>query len=62
LASMVSDNEMESSSSLYCPSPGGPNLTGGVHGGRPGSEYGGSEYGGSEYGGDDGSHFFSMNS
>ncbi|KAF9911801.1 hypothetical protein EC991_002103 [Linnemannia zychae] len=62
LASMVSDNEMESSSSLYCPSPGGPNLTSGVHGGRTGSEYGGSEYGGSEYGGDDGSHFFSMSS
>ncbi|KAF9337306.1 hypothetical protein BGZ91_009544 [Linnemannia elongata] len=62
LASMVSDNEMESSASLYCPSPGGPNLTGGMHGGRPGSEYGGSEYGGSEYGGDDGSHFFSMSS
>ncbi|KAF9153980.1 hypothetical protein BG015_002180 [Linnemannia schmuckeri] len=60
MASMVSDNEMESSASLYCPSPGGPNLTSGVHGGRPGSEYGGSEYGGSEYGGDDGSHFFSM--
>ncbi|KAG0059136.1 hypothetical protein BGZ90_004612 [Linnemannia elongata] len=53
---------MESSASLYCPSPGGPNLTGGMHGGRPGSEYGGSEYGGSEYGGDDGSHFFSMSS
>ncbi|KAG9321814.1 hypothetical protein KVV02_007128, partial [Mortierella alpina] len=56
MASMVSDNEMESSTSLYCPSPGGPNA--GAMG--RGSEYGGSEYGGSEYGGDDGSHFFSM--
>ncbi|KAI1317006.1 hypothetical protein EDD11_009165 [Mortierella claussenii] len=55
MASMVSDNEMETSSSLYCPSPGGPNP-----GLGRGSEYGGSEYGGSEYGGDDGSHFFSM--
>ncbi|KAF9114425.1 hypothetical protein BGX27_010896 [Mortierella sp. AM989] len=55
LASMVSDNEMESSASLYCPSPGGPNS--GLNG--RGSEYGGSDYGGSEYGGDDGSHFFS---
>lgn len=56
MASMVSDNDMESSTSLYCPSPGGPNA--GAMG--RGSEYGGSEYGGSEYGGDDGSHFFSM--
>ncbi|KAG0055529.1 hypothetical protein BGZ83_008274 [Gryganskiella cystojenkinii] len=56
MATMVSDNEMESSASLYCPSPGGPN----VQNGRGGSDYGGSEYGGSEYGGDDGSNFFSM--
>ncbi|KAF9581184.1 hypothetical protein BGW38_001894 [Lunasporangiospora selenospora] len=54
LASMVSD-EMESSASLYCPSPGGPNA------GR-GSDYGGSEYGGSEYGGDDGVNYFGMTS
>lgn len=57
MASMMSDNEMEPSSSLYCPSPGGPTATG--LSGRT-SDYAGSEYGGSEYGGDDGSHFFSM--
>jgi hypothetical protein len=51
MASMMSDNDMEPSSSLYCPSPGGPGLSGR-------SEYAGSEYGGSEYG--DESHFFSM--
>ncbi|KAG0252840.1 hypothetical protein BGZ95_006515, partial [Linnemannia exigua] len=72
LASMIFDSDMESSALLHCPSPGGPNLTSGVYGGRPGSEYdsneyggseyGGSEYGGIEYGGDDGSHFFSMSS
>ncbi|KAG0000886.1 hypothetical protein BGZ79_005367 [Entomortierella chlamydospora] len=55
LASILSDNEMESSASLYCPSPGGPNS--GFNG--RGSEYAGSEYGGSEYGGDDG-NFFGM--
>ncbi|KAF8982419.1 hypothetical protein BGZ46_001312 [Entomortierella lignicola] len=52
LASILSDNDMESSSSLYCPSPGGLN-------GR-GSDYGGSEYGGSEYGDDGGQFSFGM--
>ncbi|KAG0230611.1 hypothetical protein BGX31_005798 [Mortierella sp. GBA43] len=54
MASILSDNDMEPSSSLYCPSPGGPNA--GLSGR---SDYAGSEYGGSEYGGDE-SHFFSM--
>ncbi|KAF9181255.1 hypothetical protein BGZ50_005623 [Haplosporangium sp. Z 11] len=58
MTSMPADNDMETSTAMYSPNPGGPNV---AQGGR-GSDYASSEYGGSEYGGEDGSHFFNMSS